>query len=137
MLLLAALQPLSPPLLCTIDSVESSWVPNPNAGVRMFKDQTFSLRAVPNMSMSQHGVINSRLTSLADDLESPQASTSIDGSIRDLWSVEAPLGKVALGTGHVDQRFMLVRRSVIKARPDGGELTLQQDKAIGRCREQD
>ena len=98
MLLLAALQPLSPPLLCTIDS---------------------------------------RLTTLSDDLEPPQASTTIDVTIRDLWSVEAPLGTVALGTGHVDQRFMLVRRSVIKARPDGGELTLQQDKAIGRFREQD
>ena len=153
MLLLAALPPSSPPLVCTIDTVQSQWSPHLIPGVRVLKGQMFRLQIGPSLTVEPRYVIDSRLTTLADDLQPPHGSTAIDGTIRYRWTFEAPLGLVALDsdagalaqeslarvqgllTLQPDRSFQLVNRSVITARRDGAQLTRLDEKASGRCHE--
>jgi len=49
-LLAAAATP--PPLVCTIETVESRWTPRKIAGVRMLKGQTFKVTHTPEITLT-------------------------------------------------------------------------------------
>ena len=55
----------TPPMVCTIETVESRWTPREIAGVRMLRGQTFTVALTPEVMVTPRYVIDSRITSLA------------------------------------------------------------------------
>ena len=151
--LLLATAATPPPMVCTIETVESRWTPREIAGVRMLRGQTFTVALTPEVMVTPRYVIDSRITSLAEESEPPIGSEQ-NKRIRYSWSYLAPLGPVAPAatsgepsrnaTIHVegqlkiqeDRSFALVNVSAMTAEGSTTAMTTLRDNAAGACREQ-
>ena len=69
-------------MVCSIETVESRWTPRAIAGVRMLNGQSFTVTREPSIKVTPRYVIDSRITSLAEesapplDLRQTRASTT-------------------------------------------------------------
>ena len=142
-----------PPLICTIEMVESRWTPRKIAGVRMLKGQTFSVSRTPDIKVTPRYVIDSRITSLAEESEPPLGLNDSE-HIRYSWDYIAPLGPVAPAAtpggssrnatisvkGQLriqpNRSFNLVNVSAMTADGSTTALTTLRDSSSGTCREQ-
>ena len=140
-------------MVCSIETVESRWIPREIARVRMLKGQTFTVSRSPDISVTPRYVIDSRITSLAQESEPPIGAEQ-NKRIRYSWSYLAPLGHVApaaisgepsrnatIGVeGQLeiqeDRSFALVNVSAMTAEGSAMALTTLRDRASGTCREQ-
>ena len=153
LLLLAAAAAPPLPLTCTIDTVESRWSPRKIAGVRMLKGQTFTVARTPEITVSPRYVIDSRITSLAEETKPPVGSIE-NQRLRYSWSYIAALGPVAppatAGDANrnasirvdgqlqiqTNRRFELVNLSAMTAEGSTTALTQLRENASGTCHEQ-
>ena len=142
-----------PPLICTIETVESRWTPRDIAGVRMLKGQTFTVVRTPEITVNPRYVIDSRITSLAEESETP-VGTINNERVHYSWTYLAPLGPVAPAATtegasrnatisvegllriQPDRSFDLVNVSAMTAEGSTTALTTLRDRAGGTCREQ-
>ena len=142
-----------PPLSCTIETVESRWTPRNSAGVRMLKGQTFTVVRTPEITVNPRYVIDSRITSLAEESETP-VGTINNERVHYSWTYLAPLGPVAPAATtegasrnatisvegllriQPDRSFDLVNVSAMTAEGSTTALTTLRDRAGGTCREQ-
>ena len=142
----------TPPMVCTIETVESRWTPREIAEVRMLRGQTFTVALTPEVMVTPRYVIDSRITSLAEESEPPIGSEQ-NKRIRYSWSYLAPLGPVAPAAisgepsrnatirveGQLeiqdDRSFALVNVSAMTAEGSETALTTLRDRASGTCRE--
>ena len=142
-----------PPLICTIETVESRWTPRKIAGVRMLKGQTFTVVRTPEITVNPRYVIDSRITSLAEESETP-VGTINNERVHYSWTYLAPLGPVAPAATtegasrnatisvegllriQPDRSFDLVNVSAMTAEGSTTALTTLRDRAGGTCREQ-
>ena len=142
-----------PPLICTIETVESRWTPRKIAGVRMLKGQTFTVVRTPEITVNPRYVIDSRITSLAEESEPPVGSAE-NKRLHYSWTYLAPLGPVAPAAtsdganrnatisveGQLriqpNRSFDLVNVSAMTAEGSTTALTTLRDRAGGTCREQ-
>ena len=140
-------------MVCTIETVESRWTPRAIAGVRMLKGQMFTVARTPEITVSPSYVIDSRITSLAEESDPPIGSEQ-NKSIHYSWRYLAPLGPVAppATSGEpsrnasisvkgqlrirADRSFDLVNLSAMTAEGSTTPLTTLRDSASGTCREQ-
>ena len=142
-----------PPLVCTIETVESRWTPRDISGVRMLKGQTFTVVRTPEITVNPRYVIDSRITSLAEESETP-VGTINNERVHYSWTYLALLGPVAPaatsnGTNRnatisvegqlriqPDRSFDLVNVSAMTAEGSTTALTTLRDRVGGTCREQ-
>ena len=140
-------------MVCTIETVESRWTPREIAGVRMLRGQTFTVALTPEVMVTPRYVIDSRITSLAEETEPPVGSTE-NKRIRYGWNYIAPLGPVAPPATAGDtnrnasisvegqlqiqpnRRFELVNLSAMTAEGSTTALTQLRESASGSCHEQ-
>tara|TARA_E500000178_G_scaffold221862_1_gene218858 strand:+ start:31 stop:456 length:426 start_codon:yes stop_codon:yes gene_type:complete len=140
-------------MVCTIEAVESRWTPRAIAGVRMLKGQRFTVTRSPSIKVTPRYVIDSRITSLAEESDPPIGSEKNKG-IYYSWQYLAPLGPVAPPAisgkpsrnasisveGQLriqaDRSFDLVNVSAMRAEGSATALTKLRDSASGTCREQ-
>ena len=143
-----------PPLICTIETVESRWTPRDIAGVRMLKGQTFTVVRTPEITVSPRYVIDSRITSLAAEESETPVGTINNERVHYSWTYLAPLGPVAPAATtegasrnatisvegllriQPDRSFDLVNVSAMTAEGSTTALTTLRDRAGGTCREQ-
>ncbi|MBA4732916.1 MAG: hypothetical protein EVB06_00240 [Synechococcus sp. MED-G133] len=151
--LLPAAAATPPPMVCTIETVESRWSPRAIAGVRMLRGQSFTVTRSPDIKLTPRYVIDSRITSLAEETEPPVGSIE-NQRLRYSWSYIAALGPVAppATSGEpsrnasisvegqlrirADRSFDLVNVSAMTAEGSTTALTTLRDSASGTCREQ-
>lgn len=151
--LLPAAAATLPPLVCSIETVESRWTPRAIAGVRLLKGQRFTVTRSPVIKVTPRYVIDSRITSLAEESEPPLGSNE-NRNIRYIWQYLAPLGPVAppATSGEPSRNatitvegqliikpnrsFDLVNVSAMTAEGSTAALTTLRDTASGTCREQ-
>ena len=142
-----------PPLTCTIETVQSRWSPRKIAGVRMLKGQSFTVARTPEITVTPRYVIDSRITSLAEESETP-VGTINNERVHYSWTYLAPLGPVAPAAttegasrnatisveGQLriqpNRSFDLVNVSAMTADGSTTALTTLRDRAGGTCREQ-
>jgi hypothetical protein len=142
-----------PPLICTIETVESHWTPRNIAGVRMLKGQTFTVVRTPEITVNPRYVIDSRITSLAEESETPVGTINNEG-VHYSWTYLAPLGPVAPAAtteganrnatisveGQLriqpNRSFDLMNVSAMTTEGSTTALTTLRDRAGGTCREQ-
>ena len=150
--MLLAATPAVPPLLCTIEAVQSQWSPRPIRGVRVAKGQTFEVHRKGALHVSPRYVIDSRLSVLADDLIAPEVNVRADGAISYRWSFQALIGPVATAVNQQprdakavvegdlsigsDLLFSLRNRSTLMAIEQKTGITHLDETASGRCRDQ-
>ena len=151
--MLLAATPEVPPLLCTIEDVQSRWTPRPIPGVRVAKGQTFEVHRKGALHVSPRYVIDSRLSVLADDLIAPQGSVGADGAIIYRWSFQALIGPVATDVNRQardakavvegdlsigsDLQFNLRNRSTLLAiEQQKPPITRLDETASGHCHDQ-
>ena len=96
--MLLAATPAVPPLLCTIEAVQSQWSPRPIPGVRVAKGQTFEVHRKGALHVCPRYVIDRRLSELADDLMAPEGNVRAGRAISYRWSFQALIGPVATRT---------------------------------------
>jgi hypothetical protein len=88
--------PPPPPLVCTIQTVESRWNGQPIAGVRQLEQQQFQVVRGDQPTIEPATVIESRLTPLVERFSSSGVE-QIDASRTSYhWSYEAALGPLQL-----------------------------------------
>jgi hypothetical protein len=140
-------------MVCTIETVKSRWSPRAIAGVRMLRGQSFTVTRSPDIKLTPRYVIDSRITSLAEETEPPVGSIE-NQRLRYSWSYIAALGPVAppATSGEpsrnasisvegqlrirADRSFDLVNVSAMTAEGSTTALTTLRDSASGTCREQ-
>ena len=140
-------------MVCTIETVKSRWSPRAIAGVRMLRGQSFTVTRSPDIKLTPRYVIDSRITSLAEETEPPVGSIE-NQRLRYSWNYIAPLGPVAPPATAGDanrsasisvegqlliqpnRSFNLVNLSAMTAAGSTTALTTLQDSASGACREQ-
>ena len=140
-------------MVCSIETVESRWTPRAIAGVRMLRGQTFTVALTPEVMVTPRYVIDSRITSLAEE-SAPPIGSETNKSIHYSWRYLAPLGPVAppATSGEpsrnasisvegqlrirADRSFDLVNVSAMTAEGSTTALTTLRDSASGTCREQ-
>ena len=140
-------------MVCTIETVESRWSPRAIAGVRMLRGQSFTVTRSPDIKLTPRYVIDSRITSLAEETEPPVGSIE-NQRLRYSWSYIAALGPVAPPATscepsrnasisvegqlriRADRSFDLVNVSAMTAEGSTTALTTLRDSASGTCREQ-
>ena len=119
----------------------------------MLKGQSFTVARTPEITVTPRYVIDSRITSLAEETEPPVGSNE-NQRLRYSWSYIAPLGPVAPPASSGDanrnasisvqgqlliqpnRSFNLVNVSAMTAEGSTTALTTLRDSASGRCREQ-
>ena len=89
--MLAPVPPL-PPLVCTIQTVESRWSGQPIPGIRQLEQQQFRVDRGENPGIQPETVIDSRLTSLVERFSSSGVEQMEGDRMTYHWSYEAPLG---------------------------------------------
>ena len=77
-------------------AVQSSWSREPIRGIRLLDQQTFRVERGENAVVIPRYVIESRLTSLAEETSTPLGSMQRDGGSSYAWSFSAALGPIAL-----------------------------------------
>nr|WP_240906858.1 MULTISPECIES: hypothetical protein [unclassified Synechococcus] len=145
-----------PPLVCTIQTVESRWSGQPIPGIRQLEQQQFRIDRGGKPSIEPATVIESRLTPLVERFSSSGVEQSELSGMTYHWSYEAPLGPLQFNSGGVATRpasesrvavsgdliidpkngFKLSQQS--RLTQSGGTQTLSSllEKAHGSCREQ-
>jgi hypothetical protein len=147
--MLLAATPAIPPLVCTIEAVQSRWSPGPIPGVRVVQGQTFEVHREGAVHVSPRYVIDSRLSVLADDLLAPDGVVAEDGTVSYRWSFQALIGPVATAVNQQprdakavvegdlsigsDLRFSLRNRSTLVAIGQHTPFTRLDETASGRC----
>ena len=119
----------------------------------MLKGQTFTVVRSPEITVNPRYVIDSRMTSLAEESDPPFGLNDSE-RVRYSWSYIAPLGPVAPPATAGDanrnasisvqgqlliqpnRSFNLVNVSAMTAEGSTTALTTLRDSASGRCREQ-
>ena len=86
--------PTPPPLVCTLQTVETRWSPQPVEGIRLLEQQSFEVIRGPQGRIKPRAVIESRLTTLMQDFSSSGLDQSNPERKTYQWSFEAPLGSV-------------------------------------------
>ncbi|MAR08166.1 MAG: hypothetical protein CL862_13865 [Cyanobium sp. NAT70] len=151
---LLALSPPPPPtLLCTINTVQSEWSPQPIASVRILKGMQFNIHPGPPFKVDPTYVIDSRLTLIAREQE-PAKFIQIGKDWVYRWSFQASLGPVASEPLHLvptrdaraevkgeltlitPNRFRLSNITMVVPVEGGAPLTRLNEKATGDCHEQ-
>ena len=140
-------------MVCSIETVESRWTPRAIAGVRMLNGQSFTVTRAPSIKVTPRYVIDSRITSLAEE-SAPPVGSETNKSIHYSWRYLAPLGPVAPPATsaepsrnasisvegqlriRADRSFDLVNVSAMTAEGSTTALTTLRDSASGTCREQ-
>ena len=89
-----ATTPTPPPLICTLQTVESRWTPKPVEGIRRLEQQSFEVIRGPQARIEPRAVIESRLTTLMQGFSSSGLDQSDPERQSYQWSFEAPLGRV-------------------------------------------
>ena len=144
--------PIPPPLVCTLQTVETHWSKEPVAGIRQLEQQSFEVILGPRGRIEPRAVIESRLTTLMQDFSSSGLDQSNPERKTYQWSFEAPLGILGFnqqaGTGEatvlVDGRliisnsdsFTLEQRSRLIRPGSNRTLTTLNEAASGICRKQ-
>ena len=147
--MLLAATPAIPPLVCTIEAVQSRWSPGPIPGVRVVQGQTFEVYREGAVHVSPRYVIESRLSVLADDLLAQDGVVAEDGTVSYRWSFQALIGPVATAVNQQprdakavvegdlsigsDLRFSLRNRSTLVAIGQHTPFTRLDETASGRC----
>ena len=144
-----------PPLVCTIQTVQSSWTPRQIKGIRRLEQQSFRLIPAPEgFQIEPPTVVESRLTSLLQQFKSSALIDLDQQRLEYRWSYTASLGTVGFDqeqplpaepatvdvTGslvlHNKSRFELTQRSrLIRSDPER-PLSSLNERASGVCREQ-
>ena len=119
----------------------------------MLKGQTFTVARTPEITVTPRYVIDSRVTSLAEETEPPVGSAE-EQRLRYSWHCVSALGPVAPaartgeanrrasidGEGQLqiqpNRRFELVNLSAMTAEGSTTALTQLRENASGRCLEQ-
>ena len=86
--------PTPPPLVCTLQTVETHWSSNPVEGIRQLEQQSFEVIRGPRGRIEPRAVIESRLTTLMQGFSSSGLDQSNPERKTYQWSFEAPLGSV-------------------------------------------
>jgi hypothetical protein len=148
--------PPPPPLVCTIQTVESQWSGQPIPGIRQLEQQQFRIDREGKPSINPATVIESRLTPLVERFSSSGVEQSEISGMTYHWSYEAPLGPLQFSDGEgstsparesrvavsgdliIDAQngFKLSQQS--RLTQSGGTQTLSSllETAHGSCREQ-
>ena len=145
--------PTPPPLVCTLQTVETRWSPKPVEGIRQLEQQSFAVIRGPRGRIEPRAVIESRLTTLMQGFSSSGLDQSTPERKTYQWSFEAPLGSVGFnqqsetGTGDttvfVDGRLIISNASRFKLKQQsrlirtGSNRTLAtlNEEASGVCAE--
>ena len=148
--------PPPPPLVCTIQTVESRWSGQPIPGIRQLEQQQFRVDRGRKSSIEPATVIESRLTPLVERFSSSGVEQSQLKQTTYHWSYEAPLGPLQFSSDAATARpasesrvavsgdliidaqngFELSQQS--RLTQEGGTQTLisLMETAQGSCREQ-
>ena len=148
--------PAPPPLVCTIQTVESEWSGQPIPDIRQLEQQQFRVDRGDNPEIQPETVIDSRLTPLVERFSSSGVEQIEPGRTTYHWSYEAPLGPLQFSSDRATARpasesrvavsgdliidakngFQLSQQS--RLTQEGGTQTLSSllEKAYGTCREQ-
>ena len=86
--------PTPPPLVCTLQTVETRWSSQPVEGIRQLEQQSFAVIRGPQGRIQPRAVIESRLTTLMQGFSSSGLDQSKPERKTYQWSFEAPLGSV-------------------------------------------
>ena len=120
-------------------------------GIRVVKNQTFRVERGSQIRLTPRYVIESRLTSLAEESSSPSGSRKSDGTINYGWAFKAPLGVIALQgqqareltvdvNGHLVVRnnlsFLLTNNTAIHTTDGDNPVRELNETARGTCREE-
>ena len=109
--------PTPPPLVCTLQTVETRWSPKPVEGIRQLEQQSFAVIRGPRGRIEPRAVIESRLTTLMQGFSSSGLDQSTPERKTYQWSFEAPLGSVGFnqqtGTGTDDATVLVNGRLII------------------------
>ena len=145
--------PTPPPLVCTLQTVETRWWPKPVEGIRQLEQQSFEVIRGPRGRIEPRAVIDSRLTTLMQGFSSSGLDQSTPGRKTYQWSFEAPLGSVGFnqqsetGTGDATvfvngrliisnaSRFNLKQRSRLIRTDSNRTLATLNEEASGVCAE--
>ena len=91
--------PPPPPLVCTIQTVESRWSGQPIPGIRQLEQQQFRVNRGEHPVVEPITVIESRLTPLVERFSSSGVEQTQLKQTTYHWSYEAPLGPLQLNRG--------------------------------------
>ena len=109
--------PTPPPLVCTLQTVETRWSPEPVEGIRQLEQQSFEVIRGPKGRIEPRAVIESRLTTLMKGFSSSGLDQSNPDRKTYQWSFEAPLGSVEFNqqteTGTGDATVLVNGRLII------------------------
>ena len=109
--------PTLPPLVCTLQSVESRWSSQPVEGIRQLEQQSFEVIRGPQGSVKPRAVIESRLTTLMQNFSSSGLDQNNPERTTYQWSFEAPLGDMGFNqqteTGTGDAAVFVNGRLII------------------------
>ena len=148
--------PAPPPLVCTIQTVETSWSGQAIPGIRQLEQQQFLINRGAQPSIEPETVIESRLTPLVEHFSSSGVEQIDESRTTYHWSYEAPLGPLQFSSTNgsttptsesrvavsgdliIDPQkgFKLSQQS--RLTQEGGTQTLSSllESAHGSCREQ-
>ena len=101
--MLAPVPPL-PPLVCTIQTVESRWSGQPIPGIRQLEQQQFRVDRGENPGIQPETVIDSRLTSLVERFSSSGVEQMEGDRMTYHWSYEASLGALKFNDSGASSR---------------------------------
>ena len=145
--------PPSIPLVCTIQTVETSWSHQPIAGIRELKHQQFVVGGGSEPVIEPRTVVDSRITTLVDRFSSSVVDRSDPLKATYQWTFTAPLGLLewsesTLGEGrssdstvivngtltiHNRATFELNQQSRLTEANGTRTLNTLQESAQGRC----
>ena len=144
--------PTPPPLVCTLQTVETRWSPKPVEGIRQLEQQSFAVIRGPLGRIEPRAVIESRLTTLMQGFSSSGLDQSNPERKTYQWSFAAPLGSVGFnqknGTGETTvlvngrliisnaRSFKLKQRSRLIHSGSNRTLATLNEVASGVCAEQ-
>ena len=148
--------PPPPPLVCTIQTVESRWSGQPIPGIRQLEQQQFRVIRGRKPGIEPATVIESRLTPLVERFSSSGVEQSEARRTTYHWSYEAALGPLQFNGDGASARPAIESRVAVsgdliidlqngfelsqqsRLTQEGGTQTLSSllEKAQGSCREQ-
>ena len=148
--------PPPPPLVCTIQTVESRWSGQAIPGIRQLEQQQFRVVRGRKPSIEPATVIESRLTPLVEHFSSSGVEQSQLKQTTYHWSYEAPLGPLQFSSDEASARpatesrvavsgdliidaqngFDLSQQSRLTQEEGTQTLSSLMEKARGSCREQ-
>lgn len=146
--------PTPPPLVCTLQTVETRWSSQPVEGIRQLEQQSFEVIRGPQGRIEPRAVIESRLTTLMQAFSSSGLDQSNPERKTYQWSFEAPLGSVGFNhqnetetgdaTVFVNGRLIISNASSFKLKQQSRLIHIDSNKnlatldelASGVCAEQ-